>query len=164
MRRERCLGRRAVALSHPVKNSPPPNRIGRGRGRSAVLTPASHVHRRTLTLDRRHPAAGVHVSLDEPFQHFQFAGRADLLARDADRAALLHVENRTCFPNIGETFGSYNAKRRYMPSVIAERLGLRGGFRVVTNVIVALWSSEVLHVVRRHRPSFSAVCPSWVRK
>ena len=104
-------------------------------------------------------AAGLHVSLDEPFQHFQFAGRADLLAWDAERTALLHVENRTRFPNIGETFGSYNAKRRYMPSVIAERLGVRGGFRVVTNVIVALWASEVLHVVRRHRPSFSAICP-----
>ena len=63
-----------------------------------------------------------------------------------------------CGRNSGAIAAEY-AKRRYMPSVIAERLGVRGGFRVVTNVIVALWSSEVLHVVRRHRPSFSAICP-----
>ncbi len=104
-------------------------------------------------------AGGFTVSLDEPFQHYQFAGRADVLAWDAGRSALLHVENRTRFPNVGETFGSHNAKRRYLPAVIAERLGLRGGFRSVTNVIVALWSAEVLRDLRRHRPSFQAVCP-----
>jgi hypothetical protein len=69
------------------------------------------------------------------------------------------VENRTRFPSIGETFGSYNTKRRYLPAVMAERLGVRGGFRSVTNVIVALWSAEVLHEPRLHLPSFHAVCP-----
>jgi transcriptional regulator with XRE-family HTH domain len=99
------------------------------------------------------------VALDEPYQHYQFAGRADLVAWDLERAALLHVENRTRFPNIGETFGSYNAKRRYLPSALAERIGLERGFASVTNVIVALWSAEVIREVRRHEASFRAVCP-----
>ena len=104
--------------------------------------------------------SGATVALDEPFQHYQFAGRADLVGvgRRTD-PALLHVENRTRFPNIGETFGAFNAKRQYLAGSIAERLGLRGGFRSVTNVIVALWSSEVLHELRMHEASFRAVCP-----
>jgi transcriptional regulator with XRE-family HTH domain len=99
------------------------------------------------------------LALDDPFQHYQFAGRADLLAWSIDRRALLHVENRTRFPNIQEAFGSYNTKRRYLPSIAAERLGLRRGWEAVTNVVVALWSSEVLHDLRLHPASFQAVCP-----
>src|SRR5438309_3240556 len=102
---------------------------------------------------------GLEVSLDEPFQHYQFAGRADVLAWDAARRLLLNVENRTRFPNLQDAFGSYNAKRRYLPAVMAERLGLRGGFVRVTNVIAGLWSAEVLHAVRLHPASFRAVCP-----
>lgn len=37
------------------------------------------------------------VALDEPYQHYQFAGRADVLAWRLDPPALLHVENRTRF-------------------------------------------------------------------
>lgn len=101
----------------------------------------------------------VEVALDDPFQHYQFAGRADVLAWSIEQRALLHVENRTRFPNIQDAFGSYNTKRRYLPAIVAERIGLRGGWASLTNVIVALWSSEVLHDVRLHRASFSAVCP-----
>jgi hypothetical protein len=43
------------------------------------------------------------------------------------------------FANLQDAFGSYNAKRRYLPGVLAERLGLRDGWQVVTNVIAALW-------------------------
>ena len=102
---------------------------------------------------------GVPVALDEPYQHYQFAGRADLLAWDLERRCLLHVENRTRFPNLQEAIGSYNAKRRYVPGVMAERLRVRGGFASVTNVIVALWSAEVLHDLRLRANSFRAVCP-----
>ena len=102
---------------------------------------------------------GFAVAVDEPFQHYQFAGRADILAWDMPSRSLLHVENRTRFPNIQEAFGSYNAKRRYLPGVLAERLGIRGGFRSVTNVVAGLWSAEVLHVVRIRPASFRAVCP-----
>lgn len=68
---------------------------------------------------------GLSVSLDEPYQHYQFAGRADLLAWDPARRTLLHVENRTRFPNTQEAFGAYHAKRTYLARVLAERLGGR---------------------------------------
>lgn len=102
---------------------------------------------------------GRTVAIDEPFQHYQFAGRADILAFDLDRRALLHFENRTRFPNIQETFGSYNAKRQYLPAVLAQRFGLHAGWDVVTHAIVALWSAEVLHVLRLRDASFRSVCP-----
>jgi hypothetical protein len=101
---------------------------------------------------------GFGVAIDEPYQHYQFAGRADLLAWDLDRRALLHVENRTRFPDLQEAAGSFNAKRRYLPAVVAERLGI-SRWGSVTNAIVALWSSEVLHVLRLRRATFTALCP-----
>jgi transcriptional regulator with XRE-family HTH domain len=102
---------------------------------------------------------GFSIAIDEPYQHYQFAGRADLLAWDLASRALLHVENRTRFPNIQDAVGSYNAKRTYLPVVMAERLGIRTGFASVTHVMVGLWSSEVIHVVRLRGASFTAVCP-----
>jgi transcriptional regulator with XRE-family HTH domain len=102
---------------------------------------------------------GFEIAMDEPFQHYQFAGRADILAWDLENRALLHVENRTRFPNLQEAFGSFNTKRRYLPAVMADRLGLRGGFATVTNVTAGLWSAEVLHAVRIGPASFRAVCP-----
>ncbi len=102
---------------------------------------------------------GFAISIDEPYQHYQFAGRADLLAWDLTSRALLHVENRTGFPNIQEALGSYNAKRAYLPGVLAERLGLRNGFATVTNVIAGLWSSEVIHIARIRSASFTSACP-----
>lgn len=102
---------------------------------------------------------GLEIALDDPFQHYQFAGRADVLAWSIRGRALLHIENRTRFPNIQEAFGSYNIKRRYLPAIAADRLGLRRGWDTVTNVVVALWSSEVLRDLRLHPNSFRAVCP-----
>lgn len=102
---------------------------------------------------------GFAVAIDEPYQHYQFAGRADLIAWDLATRSLLHIENRTRFPNIQESIGSYNAKRRYLPAVMAERLGVRRGFVHVTNVMVGLWSSEVLHAVRIRSETFRATCP-----
>lgn len=101
---------------------------------------------------------GVRVSIDEPYQHYQFAGRADVLAWDEEN--LLHIENRTQFPNLQEAAGSYNAKRQYLASSIARRLDLGPqGWRTVTHVMACLWSSEVLHVVRLRHASFAALCP-----
>jgi transcriptional regulator with XRE-family HTH domain len=102
---------------------------------------------------------GIPNALDEPYQHYQFAGKADFLAWDFDRRALLHVENRTRFPNLQEAIGSYNAKRRYLPAVIAERLGIPHGFAVVTHVIAGCWTSEVLHSIRLRPMTFRGVCP-----
>jgi hypothetical protein len=108
---------------------------------------------------RRLTGHGRVVALDEPFQHYQFAGRADVVAFDLDRRALLHIENRTRFPNIQEAFGSYNTKRQYLPAVLAQRLGLRGRWDVVTHAVVALWSAEAVHSVRLRPASFRSVCP-----
>jgi hypothetical protein len=99
------------------------------------------------------------VAIDEPYQHYQFAGRADLLAWDLSARALLHIENRTRFPNLQEAAGSFNAKKAYLPQAIAERLGVRGGFTSVTHAMVVLWSAEVLHTLRIRTATFRSMCP-----
>jgi hypothetical protein len=101
---------------------------------------------------------GFPVGIDEPYQHYQFAGRADVTAWDAARRALLHVENRTRFPDFQEMAGSYNAKRAYLGAALAERAGV-GRWASETHVIAALWSSEVLHALRIRTESFRSVCP-----
>jgi hypothetical protein len=101
---------------------------------------------------------GRTIAIDEPYQHYQFAGRADVLAWDYED--LLHVENRTRFPNLQEAAGAYNAKRQYLPRALAERLDLGPrGWRSVTHVMACAWSAEVLHVLRLRRASFDALCP-----
>ncbi len=67
---------------------------------------------------------GYGVGVDEPYQHFQFAGRADVVAWDLDHRALLHIENRTRFPDIQAAAGALNAKRDHLAASIARRLGL----------------------------------------
>jgi transcriptional regulator with XRE-family HTH domain len=102
------------------------------------------------------------VRLDEPYQHYQFSGRGDLIAFDGPRRALLHIENRTRFPDIQAFAGSFNAKRAYLADDIARRLGLAAGERAlasVTHVVVALWTAEVLHVLRLRQATFRAVAP-----
>ena len=101
---------------------------------------------------------GIPTGLDEPHQHYQFAGRADLIAWDTDARALLHIENRTRFPNFQEMAGAYNAKRAYLGAALAERLAV-GRWRSETHVIAALWSSEVLHALRLRTDSFRSLCP-----
>ena len=103
---------------------------------------------------------GFGVGMDEPYQHYQFAGRADVVAWDPERAALLHIENRTGFPNVQEALGSYSAKRSYLGDVLARRLPIDGGrWLSVSHVIVALWSAEVLHALRLRIETFRAACP-----
>jgi transcriptional regulator with XRE-family HTH domain len=103
-------------------------------------------------------AAQFRVGIDEPYQHFQFAGRADVVAWSAEHAALLHLENRTEFPDVQESFGVFNAKRRYLGPEMAARAGI-SRWVSETHVIVALWTADVLRVLRTHRSSFGAVCP-----
>lgn len=120
---------------------------------------ADPVHSAMGEFEARHfRAQRVKVGLDEPYQHYQFAGRADLVAWDLDRAALLHVENRTRFPDFQEMAGSYNAKRAYLGTSMAARLGLRN-WASETHVIAALWSAEVLHALRLRSESFRSICP-----
>jgi hypothetical protein len=99
------------------------------------------------------------VAIDEPYQHYQFAGRADLVAWSIERRALLHIENRSRFPNMQDAAGSFNAKRQYLAAALADRLQIRRGFVSVTHVICALWSSEVLHTLRLRTATFRALCP-----
>jgi transcriptional regulator with XRE-family HTH domain len=101
---------------------------------------------------------GLPVGVDEPYQHYQFAGRADVVAWDLDRRALLHIENRTRFPDVQAMAGSFNAKRDHLAASVARRVGLRR-FESQTHVIVALWSAEVLHALRLRPATFRALCP-----
>ena len=125
--------------------------------------------RAALSVDAVHSAMGeleaaqlrgraFSVGMDEPYQHFQFAGRADLVAWDLSCGALLHVENRTRFPDFQEMAGAYNAKRAYLAAALGERVGV-SRWASQTHVIAALWSSEVLHALRLRTASFRALCP-----
>lgn len=101
---------------------------------------------------------GHRVGIDEPYQHFQFAGRADVIAWEPHRAALLHLENRTRFPDFQDAAGSFNSKRAYLGRALAERAGIRR-WATETHVVVALWSAEVLHSLRMRPESFRSLCP-----
>jgi transcriptional regulator with XRE-family HTH domain len=101
---------------------------------------------------------GFQVRLDEPYRHYQFAGRADVVAWHEDSAALFHIENKTEIDDVQAAFGSFNAKRAYLGAELAERLGV-GKWRSETYVVCALWSADVLRTVRRHRSSAEAVWP-----
>lgn len=104
-------------------------------------------------------ALGHEVLIDEPYQYFQFAGRADVVAIDRRQRSLLHLENRTRFPDIQAFAGAYNAKRAYLAAELAKRYGISGAFQSQTHVVVALWSSEVLHALRLREQTFRSVCP-----
>jgi hypothetical protein len=101
---------------------------------------------------------GYHLAIDHPYQHYQFAGRADVLAWTVDPPSLLHIENRTRFPDLQQAAGSYNAKRQYLASVVARQHGLPG-FHAETHVMTCLWSAEVLHAIRLRQSTFRALCP-----
>lgn len=101
---------------------------------------------------------GYRVGLDHPYQHYQFAGRADVIAWSAEPSILLHIENRTRFPDLQSAAGSFNAKRQFLARTLAEQMGL-GRFVSETHVMIGLWSAEVIHTVRLRRASFRALCP-----
>jgi hypothetical protein len=107
---------------------------------------------------RRLRRLGYEVGIDEPYQHYQFAGRADVVAWHRARRALLHVENRTRFPDVQEFAGAYNAKRAYLAATIAQRVGLRK-WASETHVVAALWSADVLHATRLRLDTFRSLCP-----
>lgn len=129
------------------------------RQRTDVRQDADLVHAAMGELEiARLRSRGHAVGVDEPYQHYQFAGRADVVAWDLERRALLHIENRTRFPDIQAVAGSFNAKRDHLAGSMAKRVGLRR-FENQTHVIVALWSAEVLHAIRLRPATFSALCP-----
>jgi hypothetical protein len=101
---------------------------------------------------------GFELLIDEPYQHYHYAGRADLVAISRQRRALLHLENKTRFPDVQEYAGAFNAKRAYLVSDLIRRYNLPP-LTTITHVTVALWSSEVLHVLRRKQETFRSICP-----
>ena len=134
-----------------------------------LVDPRAARHRPSLGADLVHSAMGeaeamqlrslgFRVAVDEPYQHFQFAGRADVVAWSEAERWLLHLENRTRFPDMQDMAGSFNAKRAYLAASMAERLGIRR-WQSVTHVMVALWSSEVLHAIRLRPATFRALGP-----
>jgi hypothetical protein len=124
------------------------------------LRQADIVHSAMGELEAAHlRRLGLPVGIDEPYQHYQFAGRADVASWDVKRRALLHIENRTRFPDFQDMAGAYNAKRAYLGGALARRLGLRGGWSSETHVMAVLWSSEVLHALRLRPDSFRSLCP-----
>jgi len=130
------------------------------RERRAVVSRAvDPVHSAMAELEAAHlRRLGYSVAIDEPYQHYQYAGRADLLAWDLDSRALLHIENRTRFPDLQAAAGTWNAKRAYLAPVIADRMGIRR-WASVTHTMVGLWSAELLHIVRLRHETFRAICP-----
>ncbi len=101
---------------------------------------------------------GFKTGVDEPYQHFQFAGRADVLAWDLPSRALLHIENRTMFPDMQAVAGSWNAKRQYLPPELGKRLGVRR-WASITHLMAALWTDEVVVQLRQRQSTFKALCP-----
>ncbi len=101
---------------------------------------------------------GFQVRIDEPYQHYQFAGRADVVACATADAALLHIENKTEIDDVQAIFGSFNAKRAYLGGELADRLGVER-WRSETHVFCALWSADLIRIIRRQRSSFEAVWP-----
>jgi transcriptional regulator with XRE-family HTH domain len=131
---------------------------GDGHGRRGPLV-GDLVHSAMGEMEARLLASlGYELAIDHPYQHYQFAGRADVLAWHRDRGALLHLENRTRLPDLQEAAGSFNAKCQYLAPVLARQIGL-GRFVSQTHVMVGLWSSEVIHAVKRRPATIRALAP-----
>lgn len=129
------------------------------RRRRVASEPSDLVHAAMGEIEARWLSEhDYHVAVDHPYQHYQFAGRADVLAWTTDPPALLHIENRTRFPDLQQAAGSYNAKREYLARSVAQQLGLRR-FTSETHVMVGLWSAEVIHSVRLRPATFLTLCP-----
>jgi hypothetical protein len=145
----KALGRRAeLELVNPRRQT----------GQSASLS-VDLVHSAMGEFEAAHlRALGIRVGLDEPYQRFHFAGRADLIAWDQAARSLLHIENRSRFPDFQQMAGSFNAKRAYLAKALGERYGV-SRWASETHVIAALWSSEILHALRLRTESFRAICP-----
>lgn len=109
-------------------------------------------------LARRFGAAHREVLIDEPYQHFQFAGRGDLVVVDRHRLAFGHTEHKTSLPNIGEAAGSFNAKCTWLAEEVGRRRGI-GRFASESHTLVLLWSVEIMEVVRRRTSTFRALGP-----
>jgi transcriptional regulator with XRE-family HTH domain len=110
-------------------------------------------------LAARYAAQGRLVTADEPFQHYHFAGRADLAVIDPAGPDLLHHEVKTAIPNVGELAGAWNVKRQYLALASAGRHAGPNGFRSVTHVLTVAWTAECLRVLRLREASIRSLGP-----
>jgi transcriptional regulator with XRE-family HTH domain len=135
---------------------------GRRPARRSTGDTADFVHAAMGEVEASHLGSfGFSVAIDEPYQHYQFAGRGDLLAWNLEERRLLHIENKSRLVDLQELAGTYNAKRAYLAPTLADRLGMGSrDWRSVDHVLAVLWSSEVLHVLRLREATFRALCPS----
>jgi transcriptional regulator with XRE-family HTH domain len=140
--------RTQLQLSDPRRQDRPPTELSEDPVHSA-MGELEAAHLRALTFP---------VGIDEPYQHYQFAGRADVIAWNLESAAFLHLENRTRFPNLQDMAGAFNSKRAYLGASIAQRVGVQR-WRSETHVMVGLWSAEILHSLRLRTESFRSICP-----
>ncbi|MFN8520646.1 MAG: hypothetical protein U0667_14925 [Chloroflexota bacterium] len=105
-------------------------------------------------------AFGLRLGIDVPWQHYRFGGRADVIAWDVRRRAMLLIENKGQLPDVQDALGRFNERQAYLGAALWQRLGLAGPPLVETHVLVGLWSAEVIDVVRRHPATFRATFPS----
>lgn len=147
-------------------------RLAKALGRELDLTLVDPAHRGAPREDvdlvhaamgelevRALEAHGFRVAVDEPWQHYHFAGRADVLAWDVPSEALAHFENRTRLPDFQDALGRFNTKRRFLAQALWRSLGFRRPPRFETHAMVALWSTEVLRVLRQRPASLRAAFP-----
>ena len=106
----------------------------------------------------RFRSMGLRVAVDEPYQHFRFSGRADIVAWRLEPPSLIHIENRTRFPDIQQAAGAWNAKCTWLGARLAERYGVKR-WASETHVLACLWSAEVVDTLRRHPETFRSLAP-----
>lgn len=120
---------------------------------------ADHVHAAMGEHEvARFRSMGLQVAVDEPYQRFRFSGRADIVAWRPDPPSLIHIENRTRFPDIQQAAGAWNAKCTWLGACLAERYGVRR-WASETHVLACLWSAEVVETLRRHPETFRSLAP-----
>lgn len=129
---------------------------------ATTLEAEDAVHAVMAEVQARRFATGTRqVLVDEPYQHFRFAGRGDLVVVDPGVAAIHHSENKTRIVNVGELSGSFNAKCRWLAGDVAERHGIRR-IRSESHTLVLLWSDEVLAAARSLERTLRALGPEGV--
>lgn len=102
---------------------------------------------------------GTQTGLDEPWQHYHFAGRADVLGWDTARGALMRIENRTRFPDVQDSIGRFKNEQRYLATALWRPLGFERLPGTQLHVMVGLWSAEVLRVLRQRPETFRSTFP-----
>ncbi len=103
-------------------------------------------------------SSGWQTCLEYTFNRYGERGAVDILAWNAESAALLIIEVKTEIDGIGEVLSSLDRKARLVPGIVATDKGWRAMKLGV--VLVVAEGSAARSVVARHRASFTAALPS----